>query len=324
MLAASDDATPGSPDNEDPEQWDDDEDPEQRDEVRGLHAKVFCVSDKDHVHAIVGSANLTNHAWLGRNWEAFFVIRGSHELADELWQWCEAQAHIYRLPNLANIEREPQDPLDDLRNELAEVEMLLIDIDGQQSRLVSDRLSAILGRSGCTLNVARFTTPSSWAQWRSGDSEARLEPCESYERTSFVLMRGAYAGREAVWVHNVRVDPPIGQERDREAFVRLLGVEDFLRYLEGLLDEAGAESISTGSQDSREGPSAHARDVDLFRLEDLLRRLNRDIHSLDELDETVQRYQKLFATTAMPTEERERMERFLFLWAAISTGMRMP
>jgi hypothetical protein len=89
------------------------------------------------------------------------------------------------------------------------------------------------------------------------------------------------------------------------------------------LDEAESESVAEGSQNSREGASAPARDVDLFRLEDLLRRLNRNIHSLDELDETVQRYQELFATTGMVTEERERMERFLSLWAAISTGMRM-
>src|ERR1019366_8552099 len=118
MLLAPDDASSGSTD---------DEDPEQTDCERGLHAKVFCVTVGKAVTAIIGSANLTAHAWTGTNWEAFLVLRGSNEIADELWNWSGLRAHPYRPDASKEIDPETVDSIDELRNDLAEVELLLSD-----------------------------------------------------------------------------------------------------------------------------------------------------------------------------------------------------
>jgi len=297
---------------------------EESEPERGLHAKVFCVTDGNRARAIVGSANLTHHAWLGANWEAFVTLHGSEELVAELWDWSGTRAHPYKIPSIPEIKQEKRDAIDDLRNELAEIEIRLVDVADCSSRLMSEQLPAILKRSGCVLNVARFTKPTLWVRWNYEESEVLLPPCDVGERTAFVCVRARKGDIEATWVQTVRVDPPLNEERDRQAFVRILGVEDFLSYLQSLINNVEFDGIERDNDDEAEkGNSPRAKNQNLFHLEELLRKLNRDPRSMDELDQTIVRYRDLFERAPMPSDERNRLLHFISLWAAISTGMRM-
>jgi hypothetical protein len=314
MLLGTDDAPVQSSDNG----------LEESDPERGLHAKLFCVTEEDRLTAIIGSGNLTHHAWLGANWEAFITLRGSEELANELWDWSGACAHPYKILSVKEIKQEQRDPIDDLRNELAEIEIHLVDVAGYPSRLVSEELPVILRRSGCVLDVARFTKPTLWVRWSNGDSEVLLPPCEIGERTAFVCVRAREGSDEATWIQTVTVDPPIDQERDRQAFVKILGVEDFLAYLQSLIGDVEFDGIEPRTRDtSDETNSSRTKNQNLFRLEEILRKLNRDPRSMDELDQTILPYLDLFERVIMPPDERDRLVRFISLWTSISDGMHM-
>ncbi len=316
MLLATEDAAPPTPDDTDPEQSDD----------RGLHAKVFAISANGWTTAIVGSANLTHHAWLGENWEAFFVLRGGAELGDALWGWSAERARPYRPPEPKEVEPEQPDPVEELRAAFGELAIEMYDTEGGPSRVICREVRPLLSRSGCRLEVARFTRPVEWARWRASEDQVTLPPCEPGERTSFLLLRATSGGSSATWVQSVRVEPAIDNRRDQQAFVAALGVTGFLRYLQGMLDDTVPIDDIPTPDVARVGGASRSgwRHGSLFCLEDLLRRLARDPHALDELEETVARYRTLFERAPMQPGEREELNRFLGAWKAISAGMRMP
>ena len=179
MVLASDDAPAETSDNEDPELSDGD---------RGLHAKVFCVADQGRAISLIGSANLTSRAWLGKNWEAYIDLRGSVQVADELFEWVKTRAKPYK-PTESVSPANEKDPIDSLRNDLAEIDMLVIDSSGSPSKVVSEKLGTLIARSGCTLDIARFTTPDSWVGWDISNTEINLPACGPDERTGLLLLK---------------------------------------------------------------------------------------------------------------------------------------
>ena len=54
---------------------------------------------------------------------------------------------------------------------------------------------------------------------------------------------------EATWLQTVRVDPQLNEERDRQAFVQILGVEDFLSYLQSLINNLEFDGIERDNDD---------------------------------------------------------------------------
>jgi len=314
MFAASDEAPPAVNDDEDPELPIGD---------RGLHAKIFCIADQNGATSIIGSANLTSRAWLGKNWETYVVLRGSTELADEIWNWVKTRATPYR-PAEPGPAAE-SDPIDKLRNQLAATDdLVLLDNSEGPSKLRSETLGSLLALSGCTLDIARLTTPDSWVTWDVSSTEVEIPSCRLDERTRLLRLRAKAGKTEQSWVQMVRVEPPIGPDRDQQAFVRILGIDDFLRYLQSLVNDCVFSTDDTKPPGIPKNGDPSKKRIDLFHLEDLLRKLNRDGGSLQELDETVERYGKLFEQSAVKPDDRERLRCFTALWAAISAGMHMP
>lgn len=302
------------------------EDSETLPEAVGLHAKIFAVVDDARAHLIVTSANLTHNAWLHENWEASLVLAGAADLVEGVWDWAK-KAQVYRLPATGARASEPDDPVDDLRNALAVASVRLEEGHGP-ARLRCADVPSLLSRTGCRLAVTRLTTPKQWVAWDARAVEVQLLHCPASERTAFILARARHAETEATWIQAVDLDPPLDASRDREIFVSVLGVDDFLRYLESLLDEnvlhdGGEGTDENGSRGGSERRPVHGASGS-FRLETLLRRLAADARALHELDGTVVRYRDLFNRSEMRVEERTRLERFLQVWEAVAGGMRMP
>jgi len=290
---------------------------------RGLHAKVICVETGKGALAIVGSANLTSHAWTGQNWEAFLVLRGMTDLADELREWLKLRAAPYRLADAPNI-GEPFDPVDALRNELATKTLLLEDFPGAPSHLTGSGVTAALQKYKCHLEVSRFTAPTAWTSWSKSSDEISLPQCAPSERTSFVNMKATSGAVSQSWIQCVSVIPAISSERDHEAFVRLLGFGEFLRYLRALSDESETDiSDSSTEGDKSRGGSAGSALTNVLQLEHMLRQLNRDPLSLEELKSTISRYLALFERSIDDSAEKARLREFLSLWEALVQGMEM-
>src|SRR3546814_14683951 len=62
------------------------------------------------------------------------------------------------------------------------------------------------------------------------------------ERTEFVRLRVSLGEKGLSWLQRAPADPPFGVERDRAAFVRLLGTRGFLLWLADLLADDGREA----------------------------------------------------------------------------------
>lgn len=323
MEIASDDPPTASHESDDADAVDSESAPE----GLRLHAKVYSVINRSRSHLIVGSANLTHSAWLNKNWEAFLSLEGTPGCAEALREWAEAHAQMYRASDTHLLDSNVEDRIDGLRNALAVANLCLEDRQDDSSRLSCAQIPRLLAQTECHLQVARVTAPNQWAKWDTQAVTVLLPQCDPSERSSFILMRATYAGSEAIWVQCVNLDPPLLPERDQAAFVKILGVDDFLRYLQSLLDESGDNSDSEDDgRKRRKGHDGQRGDLSSnpFRLETLLRRLARDSDSLTELDETVKRYRDLFNRTSIRNDERDRLNGFMAVWGAITNGMRMP
>jgi hypothetical protein len=294
-------------------------------EERDLHAKVFAVSDGASAQLIVGSANLTGHAWLGRNWEALVSLRGDAVLFEQLWEWTDSHAHLFQVGNDSDSASEPRDSVDDLRNLLATRTLTLDETSDARAVLTCADMPALLKTSGCALRVSRYAGAFEWAAWDTRSTSIALAPCKSSERSEFILMIARRDDNEASWIQKVRVVPTIDQTRDREAFVAILGVSDFLRYLQSLIDENADSSDDNENERKKRGANRHnsTRPTESFRLESFLRQLARKSEAFEEIDRTVTLYADLVSRTHSSDTDRTDVDRFLAAWSAISQGMAM-
>jgi hypothetical protein len=321
MIAASDD--PPSPlltaIQEEP-------DAEAIPDERDLHAKVFAVTDGERARIIVGSANLTTNAWLNRNWEAFLVLRGKAELVNKLWAWADLYAHEYTPIADDTTFRETPNMADDLRNLLATAKFQLDESRSEHATLQCAEMPDFLAQTECVLQVSRYNAMQEWVVWDPSEREIAFASCKLSERAELVVMRAKSDVDECTWLQSVEVTPPLGESRDREAFVAILGVSDFLRYLQGLVsDGADSGGGDEGSQDGAGHSQPYGQPArDTFRLESLLRQLMKDASAFKALDDTVKRYESLLSEMSTPSAESEELKRFLSTWDVIAQGMAIP
>lgn len=288
---------------------------------RGLHAKAFAIRSESRAHMIVGSANLTNAAWLNENWEAFVVLGGSRELATELFDWANAHGQIYRPPPPSTRTKEEADPINDVRSALGTVKVIL-DETKRIPVLTCTELPRFLAGSKVKLRVARLTTPLALTHWDAASIE--MPTCAPSERTEFLLVEARLSDEmRQTWLQRAEATPSIGSERDRQAFIKILGVSDFFRYLQGLIEGGEPSDGDEGNGGGGGGGAANSEVVaSTFRLENLLRSLAADRDVLEEVDQVVIQYQDLFRRMPLEPSERERLEQFTATWRAVAEGMK--
>jgi len=317
MELAPDDASDDPPTEEEVEE-------ELDPQGRGLHAKAFAIRSESRAHMIVGSANLTNAAWLNENWEAFVVLGGSRELATEIFDWANAHGQIYRPPPPSTRIKEEPDPVNDVRSALGSVKVIL-DETKRIPVLTCTELSRFLAGTKVKLRVARLTTPLALTHWDAASVE--MPTCAPSERTEFLLVEASLHGEmRETWLQRAEATPSIGSERDRQAFIQILGVSDFFRYLHGLIEGGEHSDDDDGNGGGGGGGGGGADNSDgvagTFRLEDLLRNLATDRDVLREVDQVVIQYQDLFRHMPLKALERERLEQFTATWRAVAEGMK--
>ena len=157
-----------------------------------------------------------------------------------------------------------------------------------------------------------------------------LPPCAAHERSSLVQMRASKGGAVSSWLQEVSLAPPIDEDRDRRAFVSLLGYLGFAEYLQQLVDSRFLLGSDNADRDVRRdfaGQSSTPRsDHRLFRLESLLRSLcdERSNGAFESVNYTVERYRDLLRENLTDADETAAWDRFLATWDVIREGMMMP
>jgi hypothetical protein len=296
-------------------------------QVRALHAKVIALDDGRRATVIVGSNNLTSTGWCGGSTEAFVRLVGDAALCDPLWDWAGAQAQLFDFPEPGAPKPKPP-LLEQVKDDLHTVHFRLEDVGvGERSRLVMLEPPRLELPEGVRLEVARYTTPRDAVLFAGGANAVDIPGCATALRTRFIVCTLRYGDEETAWIASADLEPPLGDERDRELVARLLGLREFLVYLQSLRSEDIIPGTIEGNSDddtqeeSRRG-GGQAPLVDNVDLEGLLRHLVGDPEAFEEMDLAVMRYGELIKKGQLSPDELALLGRFLEAWAAIREAFR--
>jgi hypothetical protein len=152
----------------------------------------------------------------------------------------------------------------------------------------------------------------------------RVPPAECSE---LVRLRVSREGKSLAWLQRAPVTPPFGVERDRAAFVRMLGARGFLLWLAGLLAEGGGQDESDWLTDtprkSKELGAHLMLDASLPTLEEMLAAWARDPKKFREIEQRVSQYLPAVLEQAKEEEAEtaDMLRRFDDLWCKLRNGL---
>jgi hypothetical protein len=179
---------------------------------------------------------------------------------------------------------------------------------------------------GVSMEVARYSTPRDGVSFPSGTAAVKLPGCPTALRTRFVVCTLRYGDDETGWIAAADLEPPLGDERDRELVAKLLGLRQFLAYLQSLRSDEVIPGMIEGNPDDSptQAVSQHADAafVDSMHLEGLLRQLVADPEAFSDMDHAVVRYGDLIQNGQLSSEELALLGDFRKAWAAIREAFR--
>jgi hypothetical protein len=229
-------------------------------QTRALHAKVIALDDGRHATVIVGSNNLTSSGWCGGSTEAFVRLVGDAALCEPLWDWAGTQAQLFDFPESGTPP--PKTPiLEQVKEELHAVLFRLEDAGtGMPSRLVLRDPPKLQLPGSVRMEVARYTTPQDVVPFPSGISTINIPGCATAQRTRFVVCTLRHGDEETAWIAAADLEPPLSDERDRELVAQLLGLRQFLTYLQSLRSDGFIPGTPEGEPDDpTQGASNHGQ-----------------------------------------------------------------
>jgi hypothetical protein len=272
---------------------------------------------------VIASNNLTNAGWRGGNAEAFVRLVGDAALCEPLWDWAGAQAQLFDFPDPGIPKPEPP-LLEKVRDELHTTLFRLEEPrPGAPSHLIVVNPSKLELPEGVRLEVARYTKPSEAVPFPNGANSIDFPSCTAELRTRFLVCTLHHEAEEMAWIASADLDPPLGDQRDRELVARLLGPREFLAYLQSLRSEDAI--VGTVEGQAGDDPSRKQRlpiSADTVHLEGLLKQLARDPRTFEEMDRAILRYGELIKKGGLSSTDRSLLSHFLEAWTAISEAFR--
>lgn len=205
---------------------------------RGLHAKLLHIRQGERRRFWVGSANATRRAWTGRNVEIIAELSVDEAVEAGLLELLRS-ARPVRLPDDADpTDAEPStDRLDRARVEVSAGWRGEIHWDAAGLRL---RHPAGLHPSDPDIRLGAGLITTGLVAWPNGQEELDLGDVEEADRTELVQLRLTLEGAMCEWIVHAPATPTFGVERDRAAFMRLMGARDFLLWIADCLRGAVA------------------------------------------------------------------------------------
>ncbi|WP_296167067.1 phospholipase D family protein, partial [uncultured Brevundimonas sp.] len=222
---------------------------------RGLHAKLLHIRQGERRRFWVGSANATCRAWTGRNVEIIAELSVDETVEDGLLELLRG-ARPVRLPDGVDLaDAEPSnDRLDRARIEVSARWQGEIHWDAGGLRL---RHPAGLHPSDPDIRLDAGLITTDLVGWPSDALEIDLGVVEAADWTELVQLRLTLDGAMCEWIVQAPATPAFGVERDRAAFMRLMGARDFLLWIADCLRGAVAASDGPDWTDDRpERPAA--------------------------------------------------------------------
>jgi hypothetical protein len=306
--------------------------PEEEQQIgRGLHAKLLFWRIGRTRTLWLGSANATRRAWSGRNAEATLELRITEGVEAGLRALigsarCIPVPEREFEPDAATLEGET---LERARAQVAARwgATLAVEDDG----LRVEHTSAQYPRGphpdeeGIVLQIGALN--GDLRVWPRAATEISLGSVPRAERTEFVRLRVSLGEKGLSWLQRAPADPPFGVERDRAAFVRLLGARGFLLWLASLLADDGREgegdwTIEHVAERLGAGVDEPLATV-LPTLEEMLAAWARDRTKFREIERRVSDYLPAVLEQARQDDPEAiaMLRRFEDLWGKIRSGL---
>ena len=211
---------------------------------RGLHAKLVWARSKRGDELWLGSANLTERAWDGRNTEAVVHARVTSQvgegLVDGLVKGLATEVRYGQLVTGPPAEDPAEQVLERLRNHIAATWDARLERDDASGTFRCETQAAPLRATDGASLSARLLGQTDWVQWAPNATAVEFPGTALHRQTELVVLELRSTEVPALvisWVARADMHPPFDVARDRAVLARLMGPRAFLTWLRTLLDD---------------------------------------------------------------------------------------
>ena len=332
------DVSPGA-DDADTDHQDETGDDQMVEVHRGLHAKLLWARSSAGDELWLGSANLTERAWDGRNTEAMVHARVVPDvgqgLIDGLVNGLSTEVRHDELATTSPGVDPAEKALDRLRNRIAALWDARLNRDDASGTVRCETELAPLHDHDAASLSTRLLGQTDWVQWKPRATAVEFAATDLHRQTELVeleLRSTKVPDLTASWVARAVMDPPFDIDRDRAVLARLMGPRPFLAWLRTLLD--GAPGAGGGNPWPERPPGASPKTANRQlrvsgtpTLESVLRAWMRNpaaVHQVDRALETWGREIREALPEDADVDDREALhevERFEAAWRVIRKGL---
>lgn len=292
-------------------------------EPRGLHAKLIYAEGSSGRRIWTGSANATQRGWIGPNTEVIVEMDVSPEITAGLDDFVKSATTIRHDELGEAVEPdEIEERLEMARKHVAGSWSVTQFLDETGTALVS-KADPNPPDVGVELSIGLLGAVQ--VPWPRGTAILPIPRVAQGEITELVMCRLAIGDASVSWLQRAPIDPPPGEERDRQALARYLDPRTFLLWLRSLLtgdtcgDGGGDWDDQADSQSRRAlqkaGPTWWAPTI-----EEVLKSWSRDPSSLTLIDAKVRQYLILYeqqTNSELTTDERKIVADFHATWQVV-------
>lgn len=264
-------------------------------EARGLHAKLVYAEHRGGKTLWLGSANITQRAWIGPNAEVIAKAAIDSDVASGLNSFLDYETRELSLGELAEF-ADPVDPeqekLDEIRQKLAASWNLRQKIGQEESWLCGDYDPHSLD-SELQVQAGRFGEVPQ--EWPIGQSRMLLPATMPDYLTEIVIICLRRRDRYCRWSQIAAIADFERDRRDRGLMAQYLDVRTFLGWIRSLLDDCfvgsgGGEWDSTPQSTGTGGVEEANIELWAPSLEQALKTWVRDPDRLREADDIIANY----------------------------------
>ena len=297
-------------------------------EPRGLHAKLIYAEGPNGKQLWTGSANSTQRGWNGPNSEVIAELEVTQEVAAGLVEFIQLATTV-RHDELGDpVEsEETEERLEQAKKHVAGFWNVTQRYD-ETSPVLSSPADPNPPDLAITLSVGLLG--GAQLPWHRDATTVQLPRVDVSEITELVCCSLAIGESSVSWLQRAPIDPPPGEDRDRQALARYLDPRTFLLWIRSLLT-GDACGDGGGNWDDDANTPRHRHKVQKVgptwwapTIEEVLRAWSRDPSSLVLIDKKVRQYMKLYEEQKdieLTQEERIAVADFHSTWQILRRSL---
>jgi len=289
----------------------------------GLHAKLIYFGKPSERRLWIGSANGSQRAWKGGNFEVVAELSISPEHVDEIERFV-ADGQEFVATGAQPIKPDAtEEALEAARKRIAAAWLVEQRFDGDHPVLIARELLDS-GDPNIAFEVA--VLGQAWKHWPPNVLELKLPAVRAWERTALIQVRLTLGDKSCAWLQSAPIVTPM-PDRDREVIGQYLDMRSFLQWVRSALDgdplppdgvpwdyvpgeDGDAPDNNRGRKDNAVAPT----------VEDILKAWARSPKAFGDADARVRSYlaaQRQRAADAGRAEDLRVLEDFATLWEMV-------